>query len=69
MAATITQEPVQHQLEMLQYENEQLKEDSRALREEMERWKETRRKQPTRGPYTLAKAAIQFDDSLSRQEK
>ena len=44
MTTIVTQEPVQHQLEILQYENELLKENARELREEMERWKEVSKK-------------------------
>ena len=69
MLETATQEPVQHQLEILQYENYLIKEDARPLREELERWKEASKRKTTRGLDTLVEAALQFEDPLSIQEK
>ena len=43
---------------MFQYENDLLKEDARAHREELERWKEEIKKQAARGLYTLAEVVI-----------
>ena len=54
---------------MLQYENDLLKEYARALREQLERWKEGSKMPATRGLDTLVEAAIHFEDPLSRQEK
>ena len=54
---------------MLQYENELLKEDAQALREELERWKEASKKKAARGLNTLDEVVIQFEDPLSSQEK
>ena len=54
---------------MLQYENELLKEDDRALREEMERWKEARKKKVAWGLDTLVEFAIQFENPPYTQEK
>ena len=69
VAATVTQETVQHQLEMLQYENQLMKEDAWELREELEIWKDASRKKPARGQDTLAKYAIQFEVPVFIQEK
>ena len=54
---------------MLQYENEMMKEDARALREELEIWKEEIKKQPIRRLNTLVQASIQFEDPLFTEEK
>ena len=59
MEATVTQQCPEGkpQLEILQYENELLKEDVQVLREELEKWKEVSKNQAARGLETLAKAA------------
>ena len=44
MVATATQEPVRNQLELLEDENDLLKEDTIELREELERWNDARKK-------------------------
>ena len=64
MVVTTTQESLKHQLEMLQDENDLLKDNARALREELEIWKEASRKQSARGLDALSKAPIQFEDPL-----
>ena len=69
MVATTTQEYLEHELEMLQDENYLMKDDAIALREDMERWKGSRRNKSMRGLDALAKATIQFEDPLFSQEK
>ena len=59
MEATVTQECPEGQpwLEILQYENELLKEDMRVPREELERWREVRKNKEAQGLETLAEVA------------
>ena len=54
---------------MLQDENDLLKDGARALKEELERWKEASKKQSTRVLDALPKDVIQFEDPLFNKEK
>ena len=59
MEATVTQQCPEGkpQLEILQYENELLKEDVRVHKEELERWREVRKNKEAQGLETLAEVA------------